>query len=312
MTPGGCAGCLVAAVGCGLALWVVASGWNSILAACLAGVGLVLGIAAAGWIDTQPHAKDRRVAPQQSPDRRGDSGTMASTQAVVTGYEVPSHPTRAPRPRQQASRPPLAQPLCRSAEEETRTEALRKREEGEEDARDRAAEAAAQAKQVRFVAYLNAEEAMNELYSQRQLPDALAAALRAMALLPEQVREAWDGVKDSRPAGALPGPWPPVTMVLLLAPILGDQSALDHIAALVRESPVTAHWMPLVDSAREGLQTVRRILDFVESNPGCLQEQLPWLLSLDQRTIQHHCYWLAEAGSLGRIKAGRSYELYAA
>lgn len=305
-------GCLVAAVACGLALWVVASGWSSILAACVGGTGLVLGIAVGAWMDTQPHATNRSLAQHHTRNRRPDSEAVASTQAVMSGYEVASHPTRAPRPRPQASHPPVARPLRPSAEEEKSTEALRRRKDAEEDARERVAEAAAQAKEVHFATYLRAEEVMNELYSQRQLPEALAAALRATALLPDQVREAWDGVKALRPAGALPSPWPPVTMVLLLAPILDDESALDHIAALVRASPGTAHWMPLVDSAREGLQTVRRILEFVESNPGCLQEQLPRLLSLDHRTVQHYCYWLAEAGSLGRINAGRSYELYAA
>ncbi len=53
VSPGGCAGCLVAAIGLGLALWVTAAGGSSDLATGLVLGGVVLGIVAGIWVEVQ-------------------------------------------------------------------------------------------------------------------------------------------------------------------------------------------------------------------------------------------------------------------
>lgn len=244
------------------------------------------------------------------PDRNPHPEATARTQAINNAHDVLK--VAGSRLRHRTTSAARAKPAAPPSAAQQAHKADRQRRWDAEYAAWEEADKVRQEKQDRFRAYLEIEEAMQALYARRDLEGALAACLKAMPFLPRIVEEVIETAVDAGQLGWRPGPWQPVTMGLYLAPILADETAIHAIARVIAASANMADWMPLVEDAWAALEIRHRVLAYIESHAGCIQEGLPAILHLDPVAVQHYCYWLGEAGLIGRVKRGRSYELYPA
>ncbi|MGH7665785.1 MAG: J domain-containing protein [Candidatus Dormibacteria bacterium] len=176
--------------------------------------------------------------------------------------------------------------------------------------------AAEEERAQRFRAYFQVESKMQAAYFAKphtglRLGEALAAALAAVPLLPQLLRDVLRDATDFGSPAWLPAPWPPVTIGLELAVMVGDAGALAKIAEVLNQSEELESWRYLIEPARQSLRDAEAILGYVRAYPGTLQSRLGRELSQDQKRVTTPlCSALTTAGRLRRRRALRSYALY--
>jgi len=144
-----------------------------------------------------------------------------------------------------------------------------------------------------------------ELRKAGKTRQALDAALRNVARVPDLVRE------TTREYGRFDlGSIPPIEDGCSLAAVLGDERALNTIAAVVEAHKALEPWREYVTTGREDLTNVARIRQYIGQQPGCIQSTLGKTLRIDGRRASSLISYLAQAGFVERVKQGGSYALY--
>jgi len=147
----------------------------------------------------------------------------------------------------------------------------------------------------------------NELRKAGKTRQALDAALRNLARVPDLVRE----TTRENERFAL-GSIPPIEIGCSLAAVLGDEPALDTIASIVEAHKALEPWREYVATGHEDLANIARIRRCIDQQPGCIQSTLGKAIGIDGRRASGLLYYLAQAGLVERVKQGRSYALYPA
>jgi hypothetical protein len=103
-------------------------------------------------------------------------------------------------------------------------------------------------------------------------------------------------------------------MVLRYAPLLLDFSSLEKVGQLVAEcrrieKNVTTDYAKELAEARSRMWQTHRLLDYLERNAECRQDELRQLLGGDQDDWRRTAEGLEETGLLRRTREGGSYRL---
>jgi curved DNA-binding protein CbpA len=246
----------------------------------------------------------RRVAPRAPPRRDAGQGSRGSDEARRrAAYDNERRAAQAERDAKRAADDAVRR-AARAAWEERW-------------AARRAAQAAREERERRIRPYLDSLRAMDDGYAldangKRHLRESLTAALLSLPHLLVLLRELLPEVATYKPKGYFFSPWPPVTRGFFLAALLQDKGAFDQITAFLSQHSDLAPWRHIIEPARQRFLDVSAILWYVRSHPGTTQSKLGRELRQDQREVTSQlCRWLAEAGTLRRVRSGSSYALFA-
>lgn len=253
---------------------------------------------------------------QWHPDRNRDPMATVRTQAINQAHQILRDVSlRALYDRHGLAGSESPSSSKRSTAEEAAWRATR-RQWAAEEAQWQATQAEQQARDRRFQEYLEVTVRMDAAYAaddkgHRRLREALVAALSAVALIPQNVRDTVSEIASFQREGWFPAPWECVTLGFLLATALQDESCLEQIAVVLNSDSVLVPWRSLIEPARRSFGDASAILRYVGDHPGTIQARLGRELGQDQRSVTSHlCYWLNAAGSLRRERAGNSYALF--
>ncbi|MGH7691278.1 MAG: J domain-containing protein [Candidatus Dormibacteria bacterium] len=245
------------------------------------------------------------------PDRNPDPLSTSRTAFINVAYSILRDPVQKVRYDEAGLMGPVARPPERHRRRQTPTPS---------ESRWRAFQeswAAEEERAQRFRAYFQLESKMRASYDANprtapRLRGALAAALAAVPLLPQLLRDVLRDATDFGSPAWLPAPWPPVTIGLELAVMVGDAGALGRIVGVLNQNEELGSWRYLIEPARQSMRDAEAILGYVREHPGTLQSRLGRELSQDQQRVTAPlCTALVAAGRLQRRRALRSYALLA-
>ena len=94
--------------------------------------------------------------------------------------------------------------------------------------------------------------------------------------------------------------------------ILGRHDLLATIVTAVAQSSyaIQTRFQKINNHGSDAFRITHLIISQIKQNPGCVQSQLPEILSLDKSRVRKICWYLAHFGFIDRHQHGQSYRLW--
>lgn len=149
---------------------------------------------------------------------------------------------------------------------------------------------------------------LQESLAKRDFQNAAEIALRSLDLIPSLVRE------SKREYGSFDlSSIPALERGGTALALQGDLDGLQRMLQAVQSSQELREWKPVLEGHIEDLTTFTSILEAIEENPGCRQQEVKKLINVgDGRRVASLISWLEKAGKISCRKRGKEKLLFIA